>query len=562
MQGASRSIQPALILLTAAAVAWLAALAIEHLVRRTQSRSSGPIWLSMQRRCRRPFRITLAIAAVLIALPSAGLSGLALQLSRQVLVLVLIGVVAWLLIRLSRVAEDLALTRIDVDVSDNRRARRLRTQILLFRRMIAVLLIVVAFAAAAMTIPSARAVGASFLVSAGVLSVVAGLAAQATLANLLAGLQIAFTDPIRIDDVVVVNEEWGRIHEITLTYVVVRTWDNRRLILPISWFTNHAFQNWTRNEARVVGSIVLHVDFTVPVDDLRSEMYRLVQESPLWDGLDWVLQVVDTTPTTVVLRGLVSSFDAPTNWDLRCEIREKLLLYLQTRHRDALPRFRADLSPTVEGRWEPGQRSREETTQPATHSGGGAGGAAEHDDEGVVPSRAATSSPDVARRPHVAAQPDDENLEDWMSVMAVPRFKRFFRIAASLDVDKEDLKRFSDFVSTKLYDLLVIAQGTAKANDRDIIEPRDLPITKGLQERIHEFRPLDEVGELAPILEQLATWPPLDVTVSEETEARLPGVVGGLSVGLARTFKIVDPDTGNPSSEDWERAFRLFSLLL
>jgi hypothetical protein len=158
--------------------------------------------------------------------------------------------------------------------------------------------------------------------------------------------------------------------------------------------------------------------------------------------------------------------------------------------------------------------------------------------------------------------PDDEKVEDRMTVMAVPRFKRFFRIAAGLDVDKEDLKRFSDFASGKLYDLLVIAQGTARANDRDIIEPRDLPITKGLEERIHEFRRLDEEVELAPILEQLTTWPPLDVTVSEQTEARLPGVVGGLGVGLARTFKIVDPDAGNPSSQDWERAFRLFGLLL
>jgi hypothetical protein len=149
-----------------------------------------------------------------------------------------------------------------------------------------------------------------------------------------------------------------------------------------------------------------------------------------------------------------------------------------------------------------------------------------------------------------------------MTVMAVPRFKRFFRVAAGLEVDKEDLKRFSDFVSAKLYDLLVIAQGTAKANGRDIIEPRDLPITKGLQERVHEFRGLDEDLELAPILEQLATWPPLDVTLSEETDARLAGVLGGLSVGLARTFKILDPDVTNPSSEDWERAFRLFSLLL
>ncbi|HZO65137.1 MAG TPA: DUF1931 family protein [Kribbellaceae bacterium] len=149
-----------------------------------------------------------------------------------------------------------------------------------------------------------------------------------------------------------------------------------------------------------------------------------------------------------------------------------------------------------------------------------------------------------------------------MTVMAVHRFERFFRAAASLDIDKNDLKRYSDFVTDKLYDLLVIAQGTAKANGRDIIEPRDLPITKGLQERIHEFRKLDEDIELQPILEQLAAWPPLDVTLSKETESRMPGVVGGLSIALARTFTIVDPDVKNPQTSQWERAFRIFGLLL
>jgi hypothetical protein len=149
-----------------------------------------------------------------------------------------------------------------------------------------------------------------------------------------------------------------------------------------------------------------------------------------------------------------------------------------------------------------------------------------------------------------------------MPVMAVNKFERFFRVAASLDVDKDDIKRHSDFVGGKLYDLLLIGQATAKANDRDIIQPNDLPITKGLQESIHQFRKLDEEIELQPILAQLATWPPLDVTISEETESRLPGVVGGLSLALARTFKIIDPEVKNPQTEHWERAFRVFSLLL
>lgn len=149
-----------------------------------------------------------------------------------------------------------------------------------------------------------------------------------------------------------------------------------------------------------------------------------------------------------------------------------------------------------------------------------------------------------------------------MPVMGVHKFERFFRLAAGLDMDKDDLKRYSDFVSEKLYDLLVIGQASAKANSRDVLQPSDLPVTKGLQECIHEFRKLNEEIELHPILVQLATWPPLDVTMSEETESRLPGVVGGLSVALARTFRVLDPDVKNPGTTIWERSFRLISLLL
>jgi hypothetical protein len=149
-----------------------------------------------------------------------------------------------------------------------------------------------------------------------------------------------------------------------------------------------------------------------------------------------------------------------------------------------------------------------------------------------------------------------------MPVMQVPKFERFFRAAASLDVDKDDLKRFNEFVDDKVYDLLVMGQATAKANVRDVIEPWDLPITKGLQESIHAFEKLDQEIELEPILEQLAAGPQLDVTVSEETQARLPAIVGGISVGLAQTFKILDPQVKNPSTDHWERAFRIFDLLL
>lgn len=149
-----------------------------------------------------------------------------------------------------------------------------------------------------------------------------------------------------------------------------------------------------------------------------------------------------------------------------------------------------------------------------------------------------------------------------MPVMSVARFERFFRAAASLDVDKDDLKRYGDFVDQKVHDLLLVAQAAAKANARDVVQPSDLPITKGLQETIHDFHGIDQEIELQPILDQLAARPPLDLSLSEEVQARLPAIVGGLSVALARTFRIIDPELKNPRTEQWERAFRVFNLLL
>jgi small-conductance mechanosensitive channel len=311
--------------------------------------------------------VTLVTGSVLIALPDTNLSSGSSEIVHHVVTLALIASVTWLIIALSSVVEDVLIARIDIDVQDNRQARRVRTQIAVLRRVLDAVVVFLGITTALMTFPRVRTLGASFLASAGVLSVVIGIAAQATLANLLAGLQIAVTDPLRIDDVVVVEDEWGRVEEITLTYVVIRTWDNRRLILPVSWFTTNAFQNWTRHESRVLGSVVLHTDFTVPVGELREEMRRLVEESPLWDGRDWVLQVIDTTPTTMVLRGLMSSFDAPTNWDLRCEVREKLLAFLQARYPESLPRVRAEVAQEDghEHGGEPAQEIAGPAAQPA-----------------------------------------------------------------------------------------------------------------------------------------------------------------------------------------------------
>ena len=227
----------------AAAIGWMTAVLLGRAVSGAGRRTGHPMWVSLQKRCRRPFRLALMVAAIMIVLPDSTPDRRWAEAVSQAFTVLLIGSVSWLLVQLGTVVEDVATMRMSSVVGDNRHARRLRTQIVLLRRVLVAIVIFVAFATALMTFPRGRTLGASFLASAGVLSIVAGLAAQTTLGNLIAGLQIAFTDPIRIDDVVVVDGEWGRIDEITLTYVVVRTWDNRRLILPMSWFTQNVFQN-------------------------------------------------------------------------------------------------------------------------------------------------------------------------------------------------------------------------------------------------------------------------------------------------------------------------------
>jgi small-conductance mechanosensitive channel len=199
---------------------------------------------------------------------------------------------------------------------------------------------VLAAAAMLLTFPSARAAGASILASAGVISIVAGLAAQTSLANVFAGLQLAFTDAIRVDDVVVVEEEWGRIEEITLTYVVVHIWDDRRLVLPSTYFTTTPFQNWTRKESAVLGSVELDVDWSVPFDAMRAELDRLLTDHPLWDRRVGVLQVTDAVGSVVRVRVLVSAPDAGALFDLRCQVREGLVVWLQRDHAYGLPRVR------------------------------------------------------------------------------------------------------------------------------------------------------------------------------------------------------------------------------
>jgi small-conductance mechanosensitive channel len=194
-----------------------------------------------------------------------------------------------------------------------------------------------------MSFPSVRQLGVSLLASAGLLALVVGMAARPALENLIAGLQIALTQPIKIDDVVVIEGEWGRIEEITATYVVVRIWDSRRLVVPLGYFISNPIENWTRRTADILGAVTLQVDYRVPVDEVRSELHSLLQATPLWDRRAWSLQVTNTSDTGVELRALMSARDSSEAWDLRCHIREELVRLVNERWPQSLPRLRAEM---------------------------------------------------------------------------------------------------------------------------------------------------------------------------------------------------------------------------
>jgi small-conductance mechanosensitive channel len=262
---------------------------------------------------------------------------------RLALRLASIGSGAWLLASVLLFLEDLGLKRYRTDTRDNLSARRVRTQVLILRRLTVSVVVVVGLGAALLSFPGVRAVGASLLASAGLVSVVAALAAQSMLANVFAGIQLAFSDAIRIDDVVIVEQEWGWIEEITLSYVVVRLWDDRRMVLPSTYFTRTPFQNWTRHHSELLGAVELDVDWRVDVGAMRDELDRVLAATDLWDGRSKVLQVTDAVGGVVRVRVLVTAKDAGTLFDLRCLVRERLVTWVQRSDAAGLVRQRVEL---------------------------------------------------------------------------------------------------------------------------------------------------------------------------------------------------------------------------
>jgi small-conductance mechanosensitive channel len=340
------------IIVVAVAVVW----PVDLVVRRLSVRYR---WLTnLSRRARRPFRFLVATVAAFVAITMVLPTGSSGALPRYLLILVIVAA-GWLLTSLLFVVEEGALPRLRTDVSDNRRARAARTQLIVLRRVTAVTVAVLAVASILLTFREVRAVGTSLLASAGVVAAIVAFAANALLSNVVAGLQIAFSGSLRLEDVVVVEDEWGRVEEITLTYVVVHVWDDRRLVLPTSYFTTRPFQNWTRTASPLIGEVLLDVDWAVDLDPLRDQLRQMLSESSEWDGRVCVVQMVAATGGTLTVRALVSAADAPTLWDLRCLAREHLARCV--RGQRAQPRSRAELemetkSPAYNATYHPHRR--------------------------------------------------------------------------------------------------------------------------------------------------------------------------------------------------------------
>lgn len=289
---------------------------------------------------RAPSRWLFPLLGVLLVLPRMPLPERSLGVVRHAIVLILIAIAGWLVVRLIDAAGDILSSRYDVNVPDNLRARKIRTQFQVLRRIGAILIGAFAVGAMLMTFPGIRAIGTTLFASAGAAGLVVGLAARPVLTNWLAGIQIALTQPIRLEDSVIVENEWGWIEEITTTYVVVRIWDLRRLILPLSYFIEHPFQNWTRKTTNLLGTAFIYADYTVPVQAVRDELERILKEDELWDGFAWSLDVTNLTEHVVEMRAMVSATNSDKTVNLRRHVREKLVAFLQENYPQCLPRTR------------------------------------------------------------------------------------------------------------------------------------------------------------------------------------------------------------------------------
>jgi small-conductance mechanosensitive channel len=326
---------PAIVLAGSIILAFVVHSVVFAIAKRLAKRTGGPIENSLVRHAERPTRWIFPLLAIILALPALPVRDQLVQMARHVVGVGVIASIAWVIIFLAEVFSDALYARYRTDIADNLTARRIRTQTTVLRRIFNLLVIIITTAIILMTFPTIHQLGTSLLASAGIAGIVIGMAMKSTLSSLIAGLQIALTEPIRIDDVVIVAGEWGWIEEILTTYVVVRTWDLRRLVVPLSYFIENVFQNWTY--------VYIYVDYTVPVEELRQEFRRILESTPLWDRKVCVLQVSDASEHSMQIRALTSAADSSKAWDLRCLVRENLIKFQQEKYPNSLPKARAEI---------------------------------------------------------------------------------------------------------------------------------------------------------------------------------------------------------------------------
>ncbi len=312
-------------------------------LRRTLAGPGHALGRSLVRNVRAPISLIVPLAVLTLTVAAVPTPRPARPILGHGLGVLLVFAVAWLVVRLTYVLDDVILGHFQLEVADNLRARQIHTQIQVLRRVTVVVVSVVAVAVVMLSFGAVRAIGAGLLASAGIFGLIAGIAAKPIATNLMAGVQLAISQPIRVDDVVVVEGHWGRVEQIALTYVVVRVWDLRRLVLPIVYFIENPFENWTRSTADILGWVFIEVDYTAPVAAIREHLHEVLSASPRWDGKVWNLQVTNLGRETMQLRALMSARDSATSWELQCEVRERLVTFLQSDHPGALPHLRAVL---------------------------------------------------------------------------------------------------------------------------------------------------------------------------------------------------------------------------
>jgi small-conductance mechanosensitive channel len=332
-----------------------------RVLRRREKESKDGRWGNVQQYLSHPARAIFFITCLLIVLPAVPhLPGAIETVIRQGLVMALVAALGWFAVGCIYVFQAATLRRYDLGAENNVRARRIHTQFQLFRRMLISFVVIIDIGALLWTFNDPRIwhYGSGLLASAGVASIILATAAKSTVANFLAGLQIAFTEPIRIDDVVVVQGEWGRVEEINSAYVVIKVWDLRRLIVPLSYFIENSFQNWTREAADIMGTAFLYVDYSIPVEDLRRQLNTIVQASHLWDQKVCGLQVTNVSEHSMEIRCLVSSRNSSENFDLRCLVREQMTAWIQQHYPAAFPIARiAAVSGAIPGLQDQQQKS-------------------------------------------------------------------------------------------------------------------------------------------------------------------------------------------------------------